>query len=122
MVVECWGLGLSAEETREYIHRTKQVMMGLATVYRHRHSITAQQIIDELMRKQMRDIAKEDNSDLRMKYRDKLLEKLIPHRIEELSIQHIEEKVTIDVTENEDEILSKAAAILARKDKSRSIH
>jgi len=122
MVVECWGLGLSAEETREYIHRTKQVMMGLATVYRHRHSITAQQIIDELMRKQMRDIAKEDNSDLRMKYRDKLLEKLIPHRIEELSIQHIEEKVTIDVTENEDEILSKAASILARKDKSRSIH
>lgn len=95
MIVECWGLGLSAEETREYIFRTKQVMMGLATVYRHRHSLTAQQIIDELMRKQMRDIAKEDNSDVRMKYRDKLLEKLLPKRLEMYS-QH-EERVDVDV-------------------------
>jgi hypothetical protein len=34
------------------------------------------------MLKQMRDIAEEEDSDLRMKYRDKLLEKLVPQRIE----------------------------------------
>ena len=122
MIVECWGLGLSAEETREYISRSKEVMIGLATVYRHRHSITAQQIIDELMRKQMRDIAKEGDSDLRMKYRDKLLEKLIPQRIESYLRQEIEQTVKIDATEDEDEILSKAAAILTRKRKSAKIH
>jgi len=99
MIVECWGLGLTAEETREYIHRTKKVMMGLATVYRHRHSLTAQQIIDELIRKQMRDIAKEDSSDIRMKYRDKLLEKFIPQRIEayQKSVHEEKREVTINV-------------------------
>jgi len=122
MIVECWGLGLSAEETRTYIDRTKGVMMGLATVYRHRHSITAQHMIDELMRKQRRDIAKEDDSDLRMKYRDKLLEKLIPHRVESLQVQKIDQHVIIDATEDEDAILSKASRILTRKRKLDKIH
>ena len=122
MIVECWGLGLTAEETRTYIHRTKEVMIALNTVYRHRHGLTAQQIIDELIRKQMRDIAKEEDSDVRMKYRDKLLEKFIPQRIESLSVQKIEHRVKIDATEDEDKILSKAAAILTRKEKRSKIH
>jgi len=96
-IVECWGLGLTAEETIEAILQTKNVKVGLATIYRHRHSITAQQIIDELIRKQLRDIAKEGVSDIRMKYRDKLLEKFIPKRFEAyLKSQHTE-KVDISV-------------------------
>jgi len=121
-IVEMWGLGFTAEETRRALREEYSIHIGLATVYRKRHSITAQEIIDELMRKQRRDIAKEENSDVRMKYRDKLLEKLIPQRIESLSLQKIEKHVTIDATEDEDACLSRAARILTRKRKSQSIH
>lgn len=114
-IVEMWGLGFTAEETRRALREQYRTHVGLATVYRKRHSITAQEIIDELMRKQMRDIARDDNSDLRMKYRDKLLEKLIPQRVESLSVQKIEQHVKIDATEDEDEVLSKAARILDKK-------
>lgn len=121
-IVEMWGLGFTAEETRKALREQYRTHVGLATVYRKRHSITAQEIIDELMRKQMRDIARTDVPDTRMKYRDKLLEKLIPQRIESLSMQKIEQHVKVDATETEDEILSKASAILTRKAKSQSIH
>ena len=96
-IVECWGLGFTAEETVTAIAEWKGIRIGLATVYRHRHSLTAQQIIEELMRKQMRDIAKEDNSDLRMKYRDKLLEKLIPQTVLQYS-RSVERVEHVDLT------------------------
>jgi len=90
-IVECWGLGLTAEETVKAIQEWKDITIALGTVYNHRHSITAQNIIDELIRKQLRDIAKESDSDLRMKYRDKLLEKYIPKRVEaDLKSEHTE--------------------------------
>lgn len=81
-IVECWGLGFTAEETVKTMKEWKGVHIGLATVYRHRHSLTAKEIIDELMRKQFKDIANEEDSEVRMRFRDKLLEKLIPQRIE----------------------------------------
>jgi len=121
-IVECWGLGFTAEETVTVIENWKGITIALNTVYRHRHSLTAQQIIDELIRKQMRDIAKEEDGDLRMKYRDKLLAKFIPQRIESISHQIIDQNVKIDATDDEDTILSKAAAILTRKRESQSIH
>ena len=96
-IVECWGLGFTAEETVTAIAEWKDIHIGLATVYRHRHSLTAQQIIDELLRKQMRDIAKEDDSDLRMKYRDKLLEKLIPQTVLQYS-RSVERVEHVDLT------------------------
>ena len=40
-IVECWGLGFTAEETVKAIEEWKGVHIGLATVYRHRHSLTA---------------------------------------------------------------------------------
>jgi len=52
----------------------------------------------------------------------RLLGQTFTRKIEALSIQKIEQHVTIDVSENEDEILSKAARILTRKRKSQSIH
>jgi len=121
-IVEMWGLGFTAEETVRAFREEYSIHIGLATVYRKRHSITAQEIIDEIMRKQLRDIARDDSSDLRMKYRDKLLEKLIPQRIESLSVQKIEQHVKIDATEDEASILSKAVSVLERKRKSQQIH
>jgi hypothetical protein len=95
LVVECWGLGFTAEETVRTINEKKGVLIGLATIYRKRHSLTAQQIIEELMLKQMRDIAEEEDSDLRMKYRDKLLEKLVPQRIEAFEKREVNVNTTV---------------------------
>ena len=52
----------------------------------------------------------------------RLLGKTLVQRIEAREEVEIREFVKLDVSEDEDEILSKAASILARKDKSRSIH
>jgi hypothetical protein len=80
-IVELWGLGYSAEETVEAFKK-KNYPIGLATVYRHRNSLTAKQIIDELMRKQLDAIAKSEDPSLSLKYRNELLKMLIPQRIE----------------------------------------
>ena len=53
----------------------------------------------------------------------RFLSVLMPQKIEsKQQVEISEETVTVNVTENEDEILSKAASILARKDKSQEIH
>ena len=81
-IVLCWGKGYTAEETREYIKKSFNKNPHLNTIYAHRHSLTAQQIIEELMRQQLRDIALCQSPTAKMKYRDKLLDKLIPKAIE----------------------------------------
>jgi len=129
-IVECWGLGFTAEETVRAIKETKQVHVGLATIYRHRHSITAQQIIDELIRKQLRDIAKAEEDEVRMKYRDKLLEKFIPHRIEAYqkteSIERKEVAFKLDSLDSAERTLLNALTRkyikAANKGESTSIH
>jgi len=53
----------------------------------------------------------------------KLVGKMLTRKIERKEqIAISEEIVTVNVTENEDEILSKAAAILSRKDRFKQIH
>lgn len=79
-VVELWALGLSGEETAKTM-RDEGFKIAVATVYRLRHSFTAQQMLDELIRRQLRDIATADPP-LKLKYRDKLLEKMLPQKIE----------------------------------------
>ena len=81
-IVHMWGLGLTAEETLKGLKEQYEIIMSLHTVYNKRNSITAQQMIDEIQREQQRDIAKEQNSEVRMRYRDKLLDKLLPHKIQ----------------------------------------
>ena len=87
LIIYYWGKGLTAEETRTVIHEKTGKLLGLATVYRHRHSLTAEQIIDQLFTDQRRDIALTDDVGLRMKYRDRLLDRLIPHRFD-VQTQH----------------------------------
>jgi hypothetical protein len=77
--------GASADETRQHLSDLFGKAPHQNTIYAHRHSITAEQIVDELLRQQERDITKEQNSEIRMRYRDKLLEKLIPIKTEILS-------------------------------------
>jgi hypothetical protein len=118
-IVECWGLGFTAEETVKAIEEWKSVKIGLATVYRHRHSLTAQDMIDELMRKQFRDIAKEDNSELRMRFRNELLKILIPQKLITLQRTEVSEKVDISILSQYDLALRRAAEtdIMALRDK-----
>ena len=122
-IVEHWGLGFTAEESQKALV-DDGIKISLHTVYNHRRSLTAQNLIDELIRRQERASLKADadHPELAMKYRSELLKILVPQRIEAVSYSEVEEKVTVNVTENEDEILSKAASILSRKDRFKPIH
>ena len=75
-IVDLWCLGLTAEGTVAELAVTG-IKVGLATVYRHRHGIAAQQILAELLREQLRDISEAADVRVRLKYRWKLLEKLM---------------------------------------------
>ena len=81
-IVNLWGIGASAEETVKAL-QDEDVKISLHAVYNIRRGLTAQQMIDELQREQQRDIAKCDDSALKMKYRDLLLAKLIPQKVEQ---------------------------------------
>jgi Fe2+ or Zn2+ uptake regulation protein len=98
LIVELWGLVFTAEETVKAIQERKGKHLGIATVYRKRNSLTAQNLIDELLRRQERAILKADteNPELGMKYRNELLKILLPQRIEAISRQIIEH---IDIEE-----------------------
>jgi len=86
-IVELWAHGFSAEETRQALQEQFNIKPCLDTVYKHRHSLTAQDLIDQLIRQQERAILKADTDDreLAMKYRNELLKILLPQRIEAMS-------------------------------------
>ena len=81
-IVNLWGIGATAEETVKAL-KDEGVKISVHCVYNIRHGFTAQEIIDELMREQRRDIAKSENPSVRMKYRDLMLAKLMPQKIEQ---------------------------------------
>jgi len=100
-IVELWALGFTAEETVTTL-KDDHPTISLATIYRHRHNLTAQHLIDELLRRQERAIfrADTDNPELGMKYRNELLKILLPQRIEAISrqvVEHIEEKRNVTI-------------------------
>jgi hypothetical protein len=86
-IVELQAHGLSATETQKALNEEYSLHIGINTVYRHRKSEVGQEIIEELIRQQERDILKSDTDDreLAMRYRNELLKILIPSRMEILS-------------------------------------
>jgi len=88
-VVEFWALGLSAVETARAM-KDEGYRISQHTVYNDRHSTEAREYVDELIRRQLRDIALGD-LELKLNYRDKLLGKLIPQKIEAFSYEKREE-------------------------------
>jgi hypothetical protein len=82
-IVDLWCLGATAEGTVAELAVTG-IKVGLATVYRHRHGIAAQQILAKLLREQLRDISECPDVAVRLKYRDKLLERLMTGLRQEL--------------------------------------
>ena len=97
-IVELWGLGFSAEETRKAFS-DQNISICLNTIYKHRRSLTAQNLIDQLISKQLRAILKsnEANPELAMRYRNELLKILIPQRIESYAYSKEEKSVKVDV-------------------------
>jgi len=82
-IVEHWGLGFTAEESQKAL-ADNGITISLHTIYNHRRSLTAQNLIEELIRRQERAILKADadSPELAMKYRNELLKILVPQRIE----------------------------------------
>lgn len=103
-IVTLWGKGASAEETVKYL-KEEGVKISLHGIYNLRRSLTANQIIDEDIRAQRRaintastfnpDHPQDYNPALAMKYRDKLLEKLMPHKISQTIEGGINDRVEI---------------------------
>lgn len=89
--------GATAEETQKHLQDTYQIAPSLNTIYAHRRSITAEQLVDELQRQQERDITKETNSDIRMKYRNELLKMLLPIKAEIISKSISINKTSVEV-------------------------
>lgn len=80
------------------------------TVWSDLNSIEAKQYTEEILRKQLSDITIA-NISLRLKYRGKLLDKLLPSKIE----QKVEGEVrTYDVPSLLDELLEKEAEMLEK--------
>ena len=75
---ECWVRGATAEATVTAIEQAHGIHLGLATVYRHRHNLTTQDLVAELLRQQQHDISHTDNEELKLKYRNELLKLYIP--------------------------------------------
>jgi hypothetical protein len=103
LIVKCHGRGLTAKETVDYLKDTHNIKIGLQTIYRHRRSITAAEIIEEMLMAQKRDIAEADIR-LRLKYRDKLLDKLLPQMYRILTKK--EKRETIDLEKLNKELMS----------------
>lgn len=91
-IVYCWGHGLTGEETAKALQDKKDLTVSLATIYRKRQSLTASEMIDELEREQLRDIASTEDEELKLKYRNELLKILLPVRVEQrmLSFSKVE--------------------------------
>ena len=91
-IVYCWGHGLTGEETVKALLDKRGLKVSLNTVYRKRQSMTAAEMIDELEREQLRDIASTEDEELKLKYRNEFLKILLPIRIEQktLSVSKVE--------------------------------
>ncbi|MFC1486372.1 hypothetical protein ACFLRN_01615 [Thermoproteota archaeon] len=82
-IVELWGLGYTAEETVRKLRENNNIKISLHTVYNKRNSLTAQEMINELQREQLKDIAATASPALRLKYRNELLKILLPIKMEQ---------------------------------------
>lgn len=103
--LRCVGLTQAqiCEKLREEGFRTSE-----RTVWADLHSATAEDFIEELKRRQLADIALAgDDYEIRLKYRDLLLDKIMPRKVE----QKTESKIAVVVDDGKD-----VATLLAKYD------
>lgn len=112
-IIHYQAIGFSASETVEIFKKERSVTIAINTVYRHRKSAVAQEIIDELIRQQERRILKQehDNPALSLKYSNELLKILIPTRVETYSkVEATTKNLTIIKMWQPDESISSAGS------------
>ena len=98
-IVEHWGVGDSALETVKAL-MAEGIKISMHAVYNIRRGITAQEMADELMHEQRRDIHNSPDTDTRCRWRNELLKILIPQRTESVNLNlNKSEQVKVDVNE-----------------------
>lgn len=108
--------GASAEETHKHLLDLYGKAPCINTIYTHRKSITAEQIVDELLRQQERDITKTSHEELRLKYRNELLKILLPQKIlaytkTETTNTNVNVNVTSDLLKQYENLFEEAALL-----------
>jgi hypothetical protein len=105
-IIHYQALGFTASETQDVLQEKFNIKPHLNTIYNHRRSPYGVEILCELIRHQERDILKcstAEDRELAMKYRDKLIEKLmdrlLPKRFEaDVKSQHTEKILHVMVS------------------------
>lgn len=101
-IIECQAKGLTGEETQQALKDQKGITVHLNTIYAHRKSSVGQEITDELIRQQQRDILRQQqsNPELSLKYRNELLKILVPFKaeIESRNLNITKTEVNVNVT------------------------
>jgi hypothetical protein len=101
LVIEYKKLGLRILEIQQAIAEKTSVTWSETTIKRDLSSITAEEELEELNRQQYRDIARESDSKVRMEYRDRQIERLMPRKSPEVQVNVANQiKVEKDVTSN----------------------
>lgn len=91
IILADWAKGASAEETRRHLQDVYGKAPCLNTIYAHRKRLTTDDLVDELMRQQLRDITTAQNPRTKMHYRNELLKLLLPLKIEQLTVNRNEQ-------------------------------
>jgi hypothetical protein len=115
IIMQDWGKGASAEETVSHLKQIYGKAPCLNTIYAHRNSLTAKDLVDELLRQQERDITKSTDEELKLKYRNELLKIFIPQMTINLSKQEINVTGKPDLTNQVNELIQISRAEPCRK-------
>jgi hypothetical protein len=75
-------LAIPQEETVKELKEKHNIKISLHTVYNKRNSLTAKEMISELQREQLKEIAAAKSPGLRLKYRNEFLKILLPINIQ----------------------------------------
>ena len=116
IILTDFAKGATAEETQKHLQDALNVKPCTNTIYKHRGTFTIDQVVDELARQQERDITKEENSDIRMHYRNELLKLFVPVKIiqlnKNLNVNRTEIKIDVPDLLKQYEDLFEEATIL----------
>jgi hypothetical protein len=100
-VIELRKLGHKIPSIQQIIAEETSIFWSEGTIKRDLQSITAEEELEELKRQQDADIALEGDRKVRLEYRDRAIERLMPRKGPEVAV-HIENQVQANVCEKID--------------------
>lgn len=111
-IIEDWGKGASAEETRKHLQDLNGKAPCINTIYAHRKGLTAQDLLNQLIIQQQRGITKQDreNPELALRFRDNLIKTLYPQM--NINLNRTEQTNKTEITINVPELLKQYEDLL----------